>query len=117
MAGQTMPTQYVGLSAGAPLTGIANAPPVPTGKCESISLAASLATAGADAYLDVFVYGPPGNPLIIYQEPIRWQKPGGSPVLLLNFILQPFTYLVVGVQNSAVKDVNCVAFNRWRFDA
>jgi hypothetical protein len=93
-------------------TGIGAA--VPAGKYESVCLMAAGDGSLQDGYLIVQLY--PAGFTIILDEPIRFKQPGGSPVLLQNFILSPGTYIVVG-SYAGGPAIHCTLFNRWQFDA
>lgn len=117
MAGIILPNIVVPVTSG-PGANLVTA--VPVGKADSLCVSVALALAAtADTYVDVYltdpVTAPAGLPLI-FNEPVRYRQPGGSPVLLLNFILTAGQSLGVA---SYVIGQNCVftVFNRWRFDA
>jgi hypothetical protein len=120
MAAQTLPSCSLILT-GATISGFATSGIPATGRRESVSLAASLdAGTVIDAYVNVWIYGSdPGAAYpfcILDNEPVRFRQPGGSPLLLQNFILMSNTYVVV--ENvTAGANVHCTLFNRWQFDA
>jgi hypothetical protein len=70
----------------------------------------------ADAYVSVYIYTASAGPPIIFQEPVRYRQPGGSPVLLQNFIISGGTYLVVENLTPGATMVFTL-YNRWQFDA
>ena len=97
---------------------------VPAGKAESCCLIACLAAdAAVDGYANVVVTDPtfpaPGYASwLLFNEPIRYRQPGGSPVLLQDFIVSAGEHLLV--QNAAAAGGSALRFflyNRWRFDA
>ena len=116
MAGIALPNASAVVAGGA-ITGIGAG--VPAGRYESVCLLAALDTSMvADGYVNVHVYGSdPWYPfMIIYNEPVRFRRPGGNPVLLQNFILSPLSYIVV--ENPiAGTSIQFLLYNRWQFDA
>ena len=71
-----------------------------------------------DTFADVFGSANRQYPFMMLAlgEPIRYQTPGGSPVLLTNFILSPGSYAVVENVTPGTS-VQFTLFNRWQFDA
>jgi hypothetical protein len=111
MAGVTLAPASLILSPGA-FSGIGTS--VPAGKCESVCLSAAMDPGPTDGYIIVQLY--PAAITLIFDEPVRYRQPGGSPVLLQNFILSPSTYIVVGSYASG-PTMHCWLYNRWQFDA
>ena len=116
MAGATLPNAAF-TAVGVTLSGIGDG--VPAGRYESVCLAAALdPSATLTAYVNVHVYGTdPQYPfMIMYNEPVKYRVPGGSPVLLMNFILSPGSYAVVE-NTTPGTSVQFTLYNRWQFDA
>ena len=117
MAGQTMPDIAVQSVGTAPVVIV---PAVPAGKSESVCLSAAMNGGTSDLALNVILTDPvaaPGGVIIIYNEPVRYRLPGGSPVLLQNFILPEGASLsVVETTGTPPARLDVVAYNRWRFD-
>lgn len=90
---------------------------VPALKYESVSLSVTLNSGVADAYVDVFLNDTlaANEGYLLFQEPVRYRVQGGSPVLLLNFILNPGQVLQVAGSTTAI--MTACLFNRFRFDA
>ena len=117
MAGIIQPNVFV-TTVDQTLANIGVAPPV--GKAESLCLCAALPSAvpATDAYLTVLMadIALGQNAVLLFQEPIRYRQSGGSPVLLMNFILTAQQYILV--QGADVgRGIVVTMFNRWRFDA
>ena len=119
MAGQTISDVWLQGVKGA-VTQIV--PPVPAGKAESVCLVAAM---NDPARLIRLCQRHPDGPdrragysiPIIYNEPVRYRQPGGSPVLLQNFILPAGASLSVAETTGSAFGLDVTANNRWRFDA
>jgi hypothetical protein len=90
---------------------------VPTAKFESVCLSVTLKSGTADAYVDVYLNDTlaTNEGYVRWQEPVRYRQPGGSPDLLLNFILNAGQQLQVAASTTGIMDA-CL-FNRYQFDA
>jgi hypothetical protein len=90
---------------------------VPVAKAESVCLqVALLAGSVADGYANVRYYDGAAQQMLVFQEPVRYRQPGGSPLLLLNFILTAGQYIIVE-GGAAGQTLVATLFNRWQFDA
>ena len=94
---------------------------VPAGKAESCCLIACLAAdAAVDGYVSVALSdgafpAPAHASWLLFQEPVRYRQPGGSPVLIQDFIVSASEHLIIS--NGSGGGLRCFLYNRWRFDA
>jgi len=92
---------------------------IPAGKYESVCLSATLGGGVVDSYVSVYLADavvPAASGNVITEEPVLYRRPGGSPILLMNFILRP-NQAIQMVVPAGMTQVTAVLFNRWRFDA
>ena len=93
--------------------------PVPPGKAESLCLMVCLAAGQtADGWFNLWLGDPALTPtavMLCTQEPVRYRVPGGSPVLLQDFILTAGEQLWMQCTLPTM-NANAIVYNRWRYD-
>lgn len=109
MAGQAQPTITANVTALVALTAA-----VPAGKSESVCVLAAGSGGAADTYVTLVLTHPTFGPVnLLFQEPVRYRQPGGSPVLLQNFIIPEGCFLSVSAAPTAAY---VTVYNRWLID-
>jgi hypothetical protein len=118
MAGVIMPNGYIAIT-GAGAADFSPLQSVPVGKAESCCIMACLGPGSTvDAFCTVAIADPSASPPganCIFYEPVRYRQPGGSPVLVQDFIVTAGQHLYV--TNHSAGTINFILFNRWQFDA